>query len=117
MTMAQLSTFMAMRIQKKSARRYVAMTIRNPICSKMPTETATTRWNTSLDRFRTALPPFAFLTQTFCRYYSMFRARPQGTGFLRTSEAPPPRGRRSFSGGSLDRGFSQFKNFCLKMML
>ena len=43
MTTAQLSTFMAIRIQKKSARRYVAITIRNTICSKMPTDTATTR--------------------------------------------------------------------------
>ena len=77
MTMAQLSTFMAMRIQKKSARRYVAMTIRNPICSKMPTDTATTRWNTSFDRFRMHLSPrcLNFL------YYSMFLPKPQVSAF------------------------------------
>ena len=34
---------MAIRIQKKSVRRYVAITIRNMICSAMPNATATTR--------------------------------------------------------------------------
>ena len=66
MTTAQLSTFMAIRIQKKSARRYVAITIKNTICSAMPTDTATTRWNTSFDRFRTCFPPFAAFSTWYC---------------------------------------------------
>ena len=77
MTTTQLSTVMAIRIQKKSARRYVAVTIRNMICSAMPTDTATTRWNTSFDRVRMHLPPrcLNFL------YYSMFHQKPQVSAF------------------------------------
>ena len=79
-TATHLTTSIAVFIQCQYSRSQSMPAITNKICSKMASDTTTTRWNSSFGKFRTASRPFYEPhTSSFCQYST-------SAGFLQDRE-------------------------------